>query len=92
MMLQKILVNTANEPPSPPPLNEASSVIVPLPLQSLRLSLGRTTQITQIFSLLLSTAFALVVFALLKFLAVPAWHSQLESFWVRILCRILIFK
>ena len=71
MMLQKILVNTANEPPSPR-LNEASSVIEPLPLQSLRLSLGRTTQITQIFSLLLSTAFALVFFALLKFLAVSS--------------------
>ena len=51
---------------SPPaPLNESSSIIVPLPLQSLRLSLGRKRNplcFTQIFSLLLSTAFALVFF------------------------------
>ena len=59
----------------PPPLNESSSIIVPLPLQSLRLSLGRKRNplcFTQIFSLLLSTAFALEFFALLTFLAVPS--------------------
>ena len=63
MMLHKIFVNTANEPPSPPELsffyNCTSSPPKPPPFSGTE---KNPLCFTQIFSLLLSTAFALVFF------------------------------